>query len=111
MSAPLIPGTEATFTYGLMPDANSEIYARLGHRNGQRVEILAVVDAEPDCEAVYRVRFPDGHEDDAFASELSGRPGVLSGRPGVKIPGWLWPIAASFLFMILCAEIGKAVTA
>lgn len=79
-----LAGQEAIFRYGLAPDPDSDISARLAHRSGETVEVLgesasdADFDAYPTlqdrmnagCLAVYLVRFDDGHEDIAFEDEL-----------------------------------------
>lgn len=79
------PGDVATFYYSLDPnDPSSEIAAELGHRSGQQVVVLSENDADgiranvptfrerADEAALltYAVRFPDGHEADAFEDEL-----------------------------------------
>lgn len=79
------PGTQAVFTYSLAPDPTSEVSARLAHRSGTPVTVLAEQDPDgvraelptlrerADAAALltYRVRFADGHEDDAFEDELA----------------------------------------
>src|SRR4051812_9539886 len=47
------PGDTATFTYGLAPDATSEISARLAHRSGEVVEIVTEQDSDSS-----RAEFP-----------------------------------------------------
>lgn len=79
------PGDTAVFHYSLDPnDAASDIAQRLGHRTGQAVTVLTEQDedgnraefptfderADAGALVTYRVRFPDGHEDDAFEDEL-----------------------------------------
>lgn len=78
-------GEEATFTYSLAFDASSDICTRLHHRSGQPVIVLAEQDpddsrkqfptlaerADEGALVSYHIRFPDGHEDDAFEDELT----------------------------------------
>jgi hypothetical protein len=44
---------------------------KLRERTGQTVEIIRpLTEADPEVGPMFRVRFPDGHENDAFGEEL-----------------------------------------
>jgi hypothetical protein len=99
------PGEQAVFTYSLHNDPQSAIARELYPRSGSLVTVLRRVEDGPDDDPdlatlaqsadagalrVYGVRFPDGHEGDAFEDELSDfdrsgvHPRVSAGIEGIK---------------------------
>jgi hypothetical protein len=47
------------------------VYPELAARTGQDVEVLAPVPVDPETDPLWRVRFADGFEADAFDYELT----------------------------------------
>lgn len=59
-------GAEYRFTCTSVQDA------ALTPRSGDTVTVLSALPVESESEPLYRVRFADGHEGDAYAGELNG---------------------------------------
>lgn len=64
-------GQEYEFVSEILQEYDPE-EERLRMRTGQKALVLALVETDPECSPLYRVRFPDGYEAEVYEEELSG---------------------------------------